>query len=192
MTDSPVSFGTRIALAFACFFRILFDSSFAARVVAAREPEPALLPAESEEAGPGEPQAPPEPVEPERPSTEPALGLLALLQREGRLIDFLQQDVSGFADAQIGAAARVVHDGCAKALASHAAIVPILSEAEGSRVTLEAGFDARAVRLTGDVHGSAPYRGVLRHRGWRAERLELPLAVGDHDANVLAPAEVEM
>jgi Domain of unknown function (DUF2760) len=184
VTDRLVSFGARVALAFASFFSILFDAAFAGRVLDAREPGRALPPAE--------PTAPPEPKQPERKSNEPALQLLALLQREGRLVDFLQQDVSAFGDAEIGAAARVVHDGCAKALKSHATIEPVRGEAEGARVTLDAGFDARAIKLTGNVGGSAPYSGVLRHKGWRADRLELPLAVGDHDASVLAPAEVEL
>src|SRR5207253_6846543 len=35
-----------------------------------------------------------------------AVQLLAILQREGRLLDFLQEDVDGYADAQIGAAVR--------------------------------------------------------------------------------------
>jgi hypothetical protein len=59
-------------------------------------------------------------------------------------------------------------------------------------VTIESGFDPDAVRLVGNVSGSAPYRGVLNHGGWRAEAVSLPELVGDHDATVLAPAEVEV
>jgi hypothetical protein len=121
-----------------------------------------------------------------------ALQLLSLLQREGRLVDFLQQDIAAFSDSDVGVAARVVHDGCRRALGAHAAIEPVLREDEGSRVQLEAGFDADEVKLVGDVRGQPPYTGVLRHRGWRASRLELPQIVGGHDARVLAPAEVEL
>jgi hypothetical protein len=125
-------------------------------------------------------------------SATPALELLALLQREGRLVDFLQQDLVGFADADVGVAARVVHEGCRRALGTHASIEPVRIEGEGERITLEAGFDADAVKLVGAVQGAPPYAGTLRHRGWRAVRLDLPERVGDHDVRILAPAEVEL
>jgi hypothetical protein len=92
----------------------------------------------------------------------------------------------------VGAAARVVHEGCRKALRTHAEIEPVRAEDEGARVKLEGGFDADSVKLVGDVKGEPPYAGVLRHRGWRARKLELPRLVGAHDAHILAPAEVEL
>src|SRR5262245_41560783 len=82
----------------------------------------------------------PEPEKPKARDLSPALQLLALLQREGRLVDFLKQDISGFGDADIGAAARAVHEGCKKALSSHVEIEPLQSDDEGKRITLEAGF----------------------------------------------------
>jgi hypothetical protein len=121
-----------------------------------------------------------------------ALQLLSLLQRDGRFLDFVQQDISGFADAQIGQAARLVHDGCSKALARHLSIERVVDGQEGQPTVVEVGFDPRATKLTGNVSGSAPYRGVLRHQGWRAQRLELPQVVADYDFAVLAPAEVEL
>jgi hypothetical protein len=121
-----------------------------------------------------------------------ALQLLGLFQREGRLVDFLEQDIATFTDADVGAAARVVHEGCRKALRAHATVDPLRPEAEGARVTLDAGFDPDEVKLVGDVKGQAPFAGVLRHRGWRATRFDLPRFVGEHDARVLAPAEVEL
>jgi len=114
------------------------------------------------------------------------------MQREGRLVDFLQQEIDTFKDAEIGAAARVVHAGCRKALLAHFDIAKIRPEAEGSSVTVPEGFDGRSIRLTGNVQGSAPYRGVLRHAGWRAESAELPALVAGYDAAILAPAEVEL
>jgi hypothetical protein len=175
-----MSFGARFFFAWACFFRVLSDGHFSARVLAARSaaPTPPLPPA-------------PAPTPTRAPETS-ALQLLSLLQRDGRLVDFLQQDVASFSDADVGVAARVVHEGCRKALRAHATIDPVRSEAEGSRITLEKGFDADAVKLVGEVRGEPPYTGALRHRGWRASRLELPALVGDHDAHVLAPAEVEL
>ena len=107
-------------------------------------------------------------------------------------MDFLKQDIAAFGDSDIGAVARVVHDGCRKALETHARIEPIRSEAEGAPLELARGFDASEVKLTGRVQGEPPYRGVLLHRGWRATKLELPVPVAGHNALVLAPAEVEL
>lgn len=181
----------RLWLALTCFFRVVFDGAFAARANA-------LLLSPAVETGPapaaaapvaekGEQARRPAPAAP----ADAALKLLGLLQREGRLIDFLQQDVSAFPDAEIGAAARVVHDGCRKALAAHLEIRPVREEREGSGVTLET-VDPNAIKLVGNVSGTAPFRGTLRHRGWRALSLRLPEAVAGFDPNVLAPAEVEL
>jgi hypothetical protein len=179
---AELSFFTRLWLAWLCFFRVLFDGRFAARVQEARSVR--ALPA----------APPPQPPAAERrgDSAAPALQLLSLLQREGRLVDFLQQDIAAFPDAEVGVAARVVHEGCRRALREHASIEPVRGETEGARVKLDAGFDADAVKLVGDVQGEPPWSGTLRHRGWRATRLELPRLVGEHDAHVLAPAEVEL
>jgi len=173
-TDRPLSFLTRLWFAWLCSLRVLFDARFAARVWTVRETA-ALPPA-------------PAPA----PDSTAALQLLSLLQREGRFVDFLQQDIAAFPDADVGVAARVVHDGCRKALRAHADLEPVRAEDEGARLKLEAGFDSDAVKLVGDVAGAPPYTGVLRHRGWRAKRLELPRLVGGHDARILAPAEVEL
>ena len=117
--------------------------------------------------------------------------LLRLLQRDGRFVDFVQQDITSFADSDVAAAARVVHEGCRRALAGHAKIVPVRPEAEGSKLTLDANEAAR-VKLIGEVTGKPPFSGVLRHRGWRLDSLKLPTRVGDHDPAVLADAEVEL
>ena len=121
-----------------------------------------------------------------------ALQLLALLQRDARLIDFTEEDITAYGDADIGAAARIVHEGCRKVLREHFTIAPVRSEAEGSRVSLDAGFDAAAIRLTGNVVGSAPFKGSISHRGWRATDVRLPKLGAGHDAAVLAQAEVEL
>ena len=121
-----------------------------------------------------------------------ALQLLGLLQREARFIDFVEEDVSGYSDADIGAATRVVHAGCRKVLSEHFTLEPVRSETEGSRITLATGFDAGAVRLTGNVVGQAPFTGTLGHRGWRVTGSELPKLAPGHDAAVLAQAEVEL
>jgi hypothetical protein len=170
---------------------VLFDGAFAARVFALTHSEPALrLP---ERAATSEaPAAPAKLGEPIVRRDESALQLLGLLQREGRLVDFVQQDIIGFSDAEVGAAARVVHEGCRRALSGHASFVPVRTEAEGSKIVLEGGFDAAAVKLTGNVQGSPPYRGTLRHRGWQVEEIKLPERIGAHDPRIVAPAEVEL
>lgn len=121
-----------------------------------------------------------------------ALQLLSIMQQEGRLIDFLKEDVSQFSDTEIGAAARVVHQGIAKVLAEHFTIEPVRNEDENSNLTLEAGFDASQVRLTGNVVGSAPYRGILVHRGWQVTQVTLPQLGETHNVKIIAPAEVEL
>jgi hypothetical protein len=139
-----------------------------------------------------EPEPEPEPPKLEERAPEAAMQLLSILQREGRFIDFLEEDVTSFSDAEVGAAARVVHDGCKKAVDEHFTIQPIKSEEEGSKVTVEAGFDASAVRLTGNVVGEPPYSGTLQHRGWRVVKVQLPKIAEDHDVSMVAPAEVEL
>lgn len=125
-------------------------------------------------------------------SPEPAMQMLAALQREGRLIDFLQEDITSYDDAQIGAAVRNIHSGCKTALLDQMEIQPVFREPEGAAVTVSPGFDPTAVRLTGTVAGDPPFRGILRHRGWQAERVRLPQSGGDNKKWILAPAEVEI
>ena len=118
--------------------------------------------------------------------------LLGLLQRDARLLDFAHEDLAGYSDADIGAAARLVHEGCRKVLAEHFTVENVRSESEGSRITLNEGFDAAAVRLTGNVVGKPPFSGTLGHRGWRVTDVRLPKLAESHDARILAPAEVEL
>ena len=132
------------------------------------------------------------PATPKEADTAAALQLLSLLQREARLVDFVQEDIAAYSDAEIGAAARVVHEGCRKVLREHFSIQPLRSETEGSRLTLPEGFDAAAVRVTGNVVGKAPFTGTLSHRGWRATDTRLPKLAAGHDAAILAQAEVEL
>lgn len=147
----------------------------------------------------------PAPVEPPKPLLPPpaptltpeqqhaaGLFLLGLLQREGRLLDFLQEDVSSFSDADVGAAARLVHDGCRKALAQYVPIVPVVKQSEGDSVDVPQGFDANRFRLTGNVTGAGPWKGSLKHHGWVATKIALPDVPTTVDVKVLAPAEVEL
>ncbi len=123
---------------------------------------------------------------------DPAVALLALLQREGRLVDFLREDISAYPDAQVGAAVRAIHASCRNVLDEHLALEPVRTEDEGARVLVENNFDPSAVRLTGNVSGKPPFRGVLRHRGWRTRRVDLPADALGQDPTIVAPAEVEI
>jgi hypothetical protein len=119
--------------------------------------------------------------------------MLAILQRRGRLIDFLQEDLTMFTDEQVGAAVRNIHQGCKEALLEHVALKPVMEEEEGAQVTIRAGFDVHAIRLTGNVIGDPPFQGVLRHHGWRVVRLDLPQQVREREKDwVLDPAQVEV
>ena len=143
---------------------------------------------------PGEEPQPPRKLEPAY-SPEAALQLLSMLQQQGRLIDFLEEDLGTYEDAQIGAAVRGIHEGCRKALHEHLELKPVFEqEEEGAEVTVKPGFDPNSIRLTGKVVGDPPFRGVLRHRGWKVVKVDLPQPVSSQgkQTKILAPAEVEM
>lgn len=196
MTRPNPSLLSRLALAFS----VLFQPALAARVRDLRdgvaEPAPQPAPAPVTVAAPTPAPAPAPAAPPPAPLREAphesALQLLGLLQREARFIDFIEEDVKAYSDADIGAAARVVHEGCRKVLREHFSLAPLRSEPEGSRITLPEGFDAAAVRVTGNVVGKAPFSGTLSHRGWRATDTRLPRLAAGHDAAILAQAEVEL
>ena len=155
----------RFVLALRAFWRILTDRDFAARV------EPLFS----------------------RAPTGPDLRVLAVLQRDGRLVDFLEEDIDGYSDAQIGAAVRDIHRGCRKSLHDYLTIEPIIEGAEEQPVTVPSDFDPAAVRLVGNVNGAPPFRGTLKHHGWRVRSVHLPLLpVARDDSSVLSPAEVEI
>jgi hypothetical protein len=125
-------------------------------------------------------------------SPESALQLLGLLQNEARFVDFVEENVTGYSDAEVGAAARVVHEGCRKVLRQHFDLEPVRKEAENTRITVPKGFDASEVRLTGNIVGQPPFTGALVHRGWRVSQVKLPKMAEGHDPKVIATAEVEL
>ena len=202
MTDSNPSFLGRISLAVSTFFSILGDGEFAAGVLRLRKGGAGGAAAANAASAPAAPVPSPAPAAapapaPQAPtlkeaSPDAALQLLGLLQRDARFIDFVEEDIKGYSDADIGAAARLVHEGCRATLREHFTIRPVRDEAEGSRVTLAEGFDATAVRLTGNVVGKAPFNGSISHRGWLVDDVRLPKLTGSHNAKVIAPAEVEL
>jgi hypothetical protein len=163
----------RLGLAWQAFSRILGDPAVAAKV------QPLLVPAL------------PEPKKPPKLSGEP-VRLLALLQREGRLLDFLLEDVSGAADEQLGAGVREIHRKAQQVIQEHLTLEPVLSQPDGAQVEVPPGFDPSAIRLTGNVTGQPPFKGTLQHHGWRVKGYNIPTPPAGQDDLVLMPAEVEL
>ncbi len=134
----------------------------------------------------------PEPVILKEATPDAALQVLSLLQKEARFIDFIKEDLTSYSDADIGAAARVVHEGCSKAIKEHFTLAPVCTELEGNRLTIPVGFDAATIRLTGNIIGAAPFTGTLVHKGWQVTDIHLPKLTQSHNANIIAAAEVEL
>jgi hypothetical protein len=180
----------RLLYSLVIFFRFIVDGRFAAYVLKGWKPDaqpslpvpmaPVSLPVREK------------PAPPAKPSSVPALQLLGILQREGRFVDFLQEDITAFDDGAVGAAARLVHDGCRKVLVEYITLEPLRSDGEGARVVVERGFDQAAIRLTGNVTGEPPFTGSLRHHGWRVAEVRLPAPPPEPEAAIIAPAEVEL
>jgi hypothetical protein len=195
MSDLRLSLFDRLSSAVAVLRRLLGRGAPSAGPPGDAETETAPRPKARRTQARRSAQLTPIPVSTPPPAaTEPqsALQLLALLQQYGRLIDFLQEDITGFSDQEVGAAARLVHQGCRQTLEEYLAVRPVRDEPEGSRVTLRAGFDASMVRLTGNVVGEAPFTGTLIHRGWQATQVRLPQVAAGYDLKILTAAEVEL
>jgi hypothetical protein len=178
-SDREPAFFVRLWLAMALFFRVLFDRKLAERA------QP-LLAASAPAEGAGETSEPPQKLH------ASGLFLLSLLQREGRLIDFVEEEIGSASDAEVGAAARIVHAGCRKVLKRYLALKPVMGAPEGSTVSVPQGFDANRIRLVGNVAGNPPFSGSLKHHGWVTQEIRLPPLPEALDATVLAPAEVEL
>ncbi len=192
---------SRIPLAFGCFFKLLFTGTLPAKA-AERLPEgarPKALPEPEPEAAKAEAKAAPKKTAPAKPKKQlsqhhrdGSLAMLALLQREGRLVDFLQEDIESYEDADIGAAVRDIHRGCKKVLGDHLTLEAVMPGEEEDKVTVPEGFDPGEVKLVGAVSGEPPFRGILRHHGWRVTDASLPSLSGEIDRKILAPAQVEV
>ena len=161
---------SRILLAFRAFFAILFDRP---------------LPKEIK------PAAPPRPAAPSAPNPAHALQHQAILQRDSRLLDFLMEDISTFDDDQIGAAVRSLHDQARDSQARYLSLKPVIDGVEGA-YTRPSTADPAAVKFIGNVPATKPEGGTLRHKGWRAAKMELPALNPKQDASIIAPAEIEI
>jgi hypothetical protein len=173
-----ISHGKRWQYAFRALFSLIFKGYIADDIL------DAFRPRQKEPAAPVITKAPED-------QADRAIQLLAILQRDGRLVDFLMEDLAGYQDAQIGAAVRDIHGSCRTALSRYVTLSPVLTDAEGATVLVDRGTDAARVKVVGNVGGAPPYRGLVRHRGWDATRIELPPLQASF-RTVVAPAEVEV
>ena len=184
-------FWKRVAFAFRCFYSILFHAGIPndiAQTLVNPTGPVSQVPAAAVSSVSRLKQA-------EQPASEAfdrAVQMLALLQRDGRLIDFLAENISAYPDAQLGAAVRTIHDNCRQVLDQYVNLEPVLNSEEDQPVTVQAGFDPAAIKLIGNVAGEPPIRGVLRHKGWRVKEVHLPPLPQAAGRMVVAPAEVEL
>ena len=184
-------FWKRAVFAFRCFFSILFHADIPTDIMEKRVKPAGPVPPMPTAAVPSVSRS----NEVERPASEAfdrAVQMLALLQRDGRLVDFLAEDISAYPDAQLGAAVRTIHETCRQVLDHYVKLEPILNSEEDQSVTVQAGFDPAAIKLIGNVAGEPPVRGVLRHKGWRVKEVNLPPLPQAAGRMVVAPAEVEL
>lgn len=128
----------------------------------------------------------------EAPQDHSHIRLLAEMQQSGRLIDFLKEDISGFSDAEVGAAVRKIHEDCGRFLEEAVTVRPVMDQAEGSQIQIHKGFDPAAIKIIGKVKGEPPYSGTLVHRGWKAHKRSLPKKQVGGFCDIIYPAEVEI
>jgi hypothetical protein len=184
-----ISFWERVAFAFRCFFSILIHARIPLDI------QERLIKASAAPAPAASTAAAPKLKIVERPagdSPDRAVQMLSLLQRDGRLIDFLAEDVSPYPDPQLGAAVRSIHQSCRQVLDRYLKLEPVLDSAEEQPVTIQGGFDPAAIKLVGNVRGEPPIRGLLRHKGWRVKEIKLPPLPEPAGRTIVAPAEVEV
>jgi hypothetical protein len=171
----------RIWLAIRSFFSILFHGSL---------PEDAIGTLGLARRGAPKPQAASSaPAAPR--ASDGALQMLSILQRDSRLIDFIMEDVAAYSDDQVGAAVRGLHDQARESLVRYVKLEPVIDGVEGT-FTEPASSDPTAVKFVGNVPAGKPSGGLLRHKGWRAAKIDLPPLNAKQDSTIIAPAEIEI
>ena len=174
----------RIVLAFKCFFSLLFrgelsDATITELGLTRQSAIPVSKPATVQAAAP--------PAK----TSDGALQILGILQRDSRLIDFLMEDIAGYSDDQIGAAVRELHDQCRDAISRYVSLQPVIDGVEGT-FTKPPSTDPNVVKFIGNVPAGKPAGGTLRHKGWRVAKVDLPAIAARQDVTVIAPAEIEI
>jgi len=170
----------RISLAFRSFFSLLFSGSL---------PDDALTTLGLMRRAAPKPQA--AAAAPVTRVSDGALQLLSILQRDSRLVDFIMEDIAGYSDDQVGAAVRGLHDQARESLSRYVKLDPVIDGVEGT-FTKPAVSDPAAVKFIGNVPAGKPSGGLLRHKGWRAAKVDLPALNPKQDAAIIAPAEIEI
>ena len=173
----------RIVLAFRSFFSLLFSGELSPEVLTALNLTQRTAAPAAKSAAPAQ--------APTAGTADGALQFLAILQRDSRLIDFLQEDITAYADDQIGAAVREIHDQSRDAIARYVTLAPVIDGVEGTYAKAPAQ-DPNLVKFVGNVPAKPPAGGTLRHKGWRATKVDLPALPARHDATIIAPAEIEI
>jgi hypothetical protein len=173
----------RILLAFRAFFNLLFHGELSGETLAdlklsKASDRPAAAPK-------------PAPAPPPLATPDAALQFLAILQRDSRLVDFLMEDIAGYSDDQVGAAVRELHDQCRDSVARYVTLQPVIDGVEGTFANAPSK-DPNLVKFVGNVPAKPPAGGILRHKGWRAAKVQLPALAGKQDATIIAPAELEV
>lgn len=173
----------RILLAFRCFFNLLFSGELSGETLQALNLQRrGAAPAPSKTAAAAAPVA---------RISDGALQMLSIMQRDSRLVDFLQEDIASYSDDQVGAAVRELHDQCRDSIARYVTLAPVIDGVEGTYAKAP-GQDASLVKFVGNVPAQPPTGGTLRHKGWRAVKVDLPTVPAKQDATVIAPAEIEI
>ena len=163
-----------------------------AMLVAISAKETPSLPAPSTPPPPAAPAPSVAPPPPAAPAEAEILAFLGLFQEKGRLLDFLMDDITSYGDDQVGAAARVVHQGCREVLREYFEITPVCPAEEGGTVTVPVGEEAADYRLVGRISGEPPFTGTLVHKGWKTTSVKLPRVVPSGRLAAITPAEVEL
>ena len=176
---------SRISLAFRCFFNMLFQGALSSETLTSlnltrRE-------AASVKAAASKPAA----AIPVAKTSDGALQILGILQRDSRLVDFLMEDITSYSDDQIGAAVREIHDQCRDSIARYVTLQPIIDGVEGTFAKAPSA-DPNVIKFIGNVPAKPPSGGTLRHKGWRAAKVDLPAMSAKQDAAIIAPAEIEI
>ena len=178
---------TRVLLAFRCFFNILFQGRLSDAVLGALGlSRRAGAPATSVKAA-----APTAAAAPSAKASDGALQMLSIMQRDSRLLDFLMEDLTSYSDDQIGAAVRELHDQCRDSVSRYVTLQPVIDGVEGTFAQAPSK-DPGIVKFVGNVPATPPAGGTLRHKGWRAAKVDLPALPAKQDATILAPAEIEI
>ena len=172
--------------AFRCFFSLLFGGALSDDTILelglTRKTAAAAAPSPAKSAAP-----PPA----SRPTSDGALQFLGILQRDSRLVDFLMEDIKSYSDDQVGAAVRELHDQCRDTVARYVTLQPVIDGVEGTFAKAPSA-DPNVVKFIGNVPAKPPSGGTLRHKGWRAAKIDLPALAAKQDAAILAPAEIEI